>query len=138
MNETIEDEKNTVVVFLIVEYTTVQRTISFSVYNNTKRELQIGSFVDNQHYINLEALLIQLNPKQEESIFQVHAIVSQIKNQRKKILDKLSEFDLTISEAKIGSGDLQSAMKFLLKKELNMYVKETEERKGLIALQKLL
>jgi hypothetical protein len=46
----------------------------------------------------------------------------------------LSEFDLTISEAKIGSGDLQSAMKFLLKKELNMYVKETEERKGLIAL----
>jgi hypothetical protein len=67
-------------VFLIVEYSTVERAISVAVYNNTKREIQIGNFVDNEHYVNLEALLIQLNPKEEESTFKLHAIIPQIKN----------------------------------------------------------
>lgn len=71
----------------------------------------------------MESLLIQTNPKEEESIFEVHAIIPQLKSERKKIIEKLSDFKATISESKLGKGDVQLALTFLLKKAYNMYTK---------------
>jgi hypothetical protein len=84
----------------------------------------MGSFQDNEHYAYLESLLIQTNPKEEESIFEVHAIIPRLKSEQKKILEKLSDFNATMNESKLGKGDVQLALSFLLKKAYNMYTKE--------------
>lgn len=80
--------------------------------------------MDNEHYTYLESLLIQTNPKEEDSVFEVHAIIPTIKSERKKVLEKLGEFSAKICEAKLGRGDLQLPMGFLLKRPYNMYNKE--------------
>jgi hypothetical protein len=74
-------------------------------------------------------LLIQTNPKEDESIFEVHVIIPAIKSERKKILEKLTDYSTKIFEGKLGRGDLQQPMGYLLKKPYNMYNKELESLK---------
>ena len=46
------------------------------------------------------------------------------KSERKKVLEKLSEYNTKIHEEKLGRGEVQLAMNFLLKRPANMYNKE--------------
>ena len=54
--------------YLIVEYTP-QRYISASVYDQRRRLFLLTSFPDNEHYTNLESLLIQLNSREPDEKF---------------------------------------------------------------------
>lgn len=82
--------------------------------------------------------MIQTNPKEEESLFEVHAIIPGLKSERKKLLEKLSEYSSKICEGKLGKGEVQLAMDFLLKRPYNMYNKELENPKMRMVLEKLL
>jgi hypothetical protein len=68
--------------------------------------------------------LIQTNPKEADSDFEVHAIIPDLKSERKKVLEKFSEFPTKICDNKLGRGDLQLPLGFLLKRPYNMYNKE--------------
>lgn len=54
------------------------------------------------------------------------------------MLEKLGEYSCKIHEGKLGRGDLQLPLGFLLKKGYNMYTKELENIKLRMALEKLL
>jgi hypothetical protein len=56
------------------------------------------------------------------------------KSERKKVLEKLSEYTTKIHEEKLGKGEVQLPMSFLLKKSFNMYTKEFENPKLRIVL----
>lgn len=81
---------------------------------------------------------MQNNPKEEQAVFEVHATIPNIKGERKKVLEKLAEYSCKIHEGKLGRGDLQLPLGFLLKKGYNMYTKELENIKLRMALEKLL
>lgn len=66
--------KNQVIVYLIVEYTPL-RVISAAIFDDRKRLFQFTSFNDNEHYTNLESLLIQTNPHEREDNFFVHIAI---------------------------------------------------------------
>lgn len=53
---------NNVTVYLMIEYHP-QRIVSVAGYDERRRLIQIGSFLDNEHYSNLESIIIQMNPK---------------------------------------------------------------------------
>ena len=82
--------------------------------------------------------MIQTNPKEEDSVFEVNAIIPSIKSERKKVLEKLGEFSAKICEAKLGNGELQLPLTFLLKRPYNMYSKELESSSMRRVLEKLL
>jgi hypothetical protein len=50
-------------------------------------------------------------------------MIPQLNNEKKKILDKLGEYPAKICESKLGRGEVQLALGFLLKKGYNMYNK---------------
>lgn len=65
-------------------------------------------------------MLIQLNPKENDSIFSISCVVPEIKSEKKKIFEKLSEYPeakiLEGKEAKLKDGNVQSALAYLLEK----------------------
>lgn len=68
----------------------------------------------------------------------MHAIIPSIKSERKKVLEKLGEFSAKICESKLGKGDLQLPLSFLLKRPYNMYNKELQSQPMRMVLEKLL
>jgi hypothetical protein len=89
-------ERNSITIFVNIELNGVEREITFATHSNTGRLFTIGAFLDNEHYTYLESLLIQTNPKEEDSLFEVHAIIPTIKSERKKVLEKFSEYSTKI------------------------------------------
>lgn len=61
-----------------------------------------------------------------------------LKSERKKILEKVSEYTTKIHEEKLGKGEVHLPMSFLLKKPINMYNKELENVKLRVPLEKLI
>ena len=123
--------------FVAVELVGVEREVTFATHTNTSRMFTVGHFVDNEHYSYLEALLIQCNPKQEDAVFQLFLIIPEIKSEKKKIIEKVAEYQSKIWDGKLGKGDIQLAMSFLLKKTINMY-KELEQIKFRMVLERLI
>jgi hypothetical protein len=79
-------ESHAVTMFISIEFTGVQREVTFATHTNTTRLFTIGAFLDTEHYSYLEALLLQNNPKEDQAVFEVHASIPAIKGERKKVL----------------------------------------------------
>lgn len=79
--------------YVIVEYNP-QRYISAAVFDQRRRLFLLTSFPDNEHYTNLESLLIQLNSREANEQFQVHiSIRTDIKSEHTKIMNKLVDLE---------------------------------------------
>ncbi len=89
MDQENKATNNQISLYLIVEYTP-QRFVSASVFDDRRRTFEITSFSDNEHYTNLESLLIQTNPHEPGDTYTVFVnIKTDIESEKAKILAKL-------------------------------------------------
>lgn len=65
-------------------------------------------------------------------------IRTEIKSEREKIVSKFENISYKIDAGKSATGDLNLALSNLLAKDLMFYLKVTEDKKGLQALERLL
>jgi hypothetical protein len=72
----------------MIEYSD-DRYVSAAIFNNVRRSLELCSFLDNEHYVNLESFLIQVNPKEDGDVFKLICQIPELNSERKKILSKL-------------------------------------------------
>lgn len=94
--------------------------ISAAIFNNVRRTLEVCSFLDNEHYVNLESFLIQVNPKENDSEFKIVCQLPVINSERKKILSKLEDLNTLMKEPKAFSlttisSIIEPKLRFLLK-----------------------
>ena len=83
-----DDDRNLVTLAFTVNYKK-ERQFHCAAYNKNKRQLSVGTFNDNEHFSNIEALLIQLNPKDTDTDFRVYYEQPSLKTEAAKLGEKL-------------------------------------------------
>jgi hypothetical protein len=80
MYEEEEEEKTTIILFVNIELLGVERELTYAAFSNTARTFTVGTLPDNEHYSHLEALLLQHNPKEQDTVYQVHLTLPPLKS----------------------------------------------------------
>ena len=144
-----DHDQNLIQLGVNVTYGKAGREINAAIYNSNERKFFVTEFQDNEHFSNFESLLLQVNPQNSYTKFNLMINLPQLSTEKgnsiilflkskyfniEKMMDIISLADIEYEEKpkeSFTTKNLESDLNILLKKPLSNYLKEAQLTKAL-------